>query len=98
MELSDEGKLDIPAVLACQMHPAVVPRQDGGRMERRHPAKRRLAEADFHLVVQRHQKALGEGGTSQLCRALELVILNLCQKRVPGGSLLEGAVTPLRKR
>ena len=98
MVLSDEGKLGIPAVLAFQMHLVVGPRQDESRTERQRPAKRHLVEASVHLSVQRHQKALGEDGTSQLRRALELVVVNLFRRTECGGSPLGGAVTPMHKR
>jgi hypothetical protein len=98
--LSDEGKLGTPAVLAFLTHLAVVPRQDEGRMGRQRPARKRLAEVDAHLdlVTQRQRKALGEDETSQWCRALELVLVNLYQRRVREDSPLEGAVTPMHKR
>ena len=98
--LSDEGKLGTPAVLAFLMHLIVVPRQDEGRMETQRPARRRLAEADarLDLVMQKHWKALGEDGTSQWCKVLELVLVNLYQRRVRGDFPLEGAVTPMHKR
>jgi hypothetical protein len=65
MVLFDEGKQDIAGFLASRTHLAVVPRQDEGRMEMQHPARKRLSTGDVHLVVKRHLTALGEDGTSQ---------------------------------
>ena len=98
MVLSDAEKLGIAETLACLMHLVVVPRQDEGRMEMQHPAKRLLAEACVHLVVMIHQKVLGEGETSLWSRVPELGSVNLYQQRAREDSRPEGAAIPVHKR
>jgi hypothetical protein len=98
MVLSDEGKQDIAGFVASLMHLVVVPRQDEGRTETRHPARRRLGEEDVHLGDTMHLRALDEDEISRWNRGPKLMLANLYLRRALGDSRLEGAARPKRKR
>ena len=98
MGLSDGGMQDTAGFLASLTHLVVVPRQGGSRTEMQRPARRRLEEADVRLVAKMDLRASDESGTGRWNRAPELVVVSLYHQRALGGSRLEDAARPRRKR
>lgn len=98
MVLSGAEKLGTADSLACLRRLVAVPKQAEDQKEMQRLAKKHPARADVHFVVMTDLKVLDEGGTGRLNKALELMPLNLCQRRAPESSLLEGATIPMHKR